>query len=82
MKKFIPLLITLFLFSCKCPPKEESTDSNPPRDREWNDTFKYGSIDSIIYHGHQYIMFMYEPGLNRGICSVVHDPDCKKCREK
>jgi hypothetical protein len=82
MKRLIPLLITLFLLSCECPPKEESIDSNPPKEQGWNDIFKYGDVGNIEHRGHQYIVFLYAIGSTRGICSIVHDPDCKKCREK
>lgn len=72
MKYVFYLVFVCCLCSCANTEKENKyLETN----LETNNSF--GNITEFSYNGHNYIKFV--DGLYR--CGVVHNPDCKKCKE-
>ena len=69
MRKLFYLVFVCCLCSCSITEKEHEFNL------ETNGSF--GDVKEFSYKGHNYIKFT--EGLYK--CCVVHNPDCKKCKE-
>lgn len=48
----------------------------PTKDNTYKNSSDYIGVDRFIYNGHDYIIFYYKGSNN----SIVHDPECRKCK--
>jgi len=81
MKKIFLVIIPFVLFSCAEPtqtftPKQGENVTNwyDAQTEEYTGVYRY--VYKSTYNGHDYLMF---GDGNRS--SVVHDPDCEKCKQ-
>ena len=68
---FIAVAVGLLPFSLL----SHNAEKNDPRESTSEEAIKARSFD---YKGHQYILF--EENRSFGASSILHNPDCKKCK--